>query len=92
MFNIKKVPLRTFIITKEKLPKKDLIRVVRDKDGNVSIDPTGKANGRGAYLKKDLSVVEKARISKQLDHHLEVNIPDNVYDELKTIINNWKRW
>ncbi len=85
---IKKIPLRTCIITKEKLPKGDLIRVVRDKDGNVFIDPTGKANGRGAYLKKDLNVITKARTSKQLDHHLEIDIPKNVYEELETIINN----
>ncbi len=83
---MKKIPLRTCIITKEKLPKKELIRVVRDKDGNVTIDITGKANGRGAYLKRDLSVIEKARLSKQLDRHLEITVPMTIYDELSAIL------
>lgn len=79
---MKKVPERTCVISKEKLPKKELIRVVRDKEGNVSVDITGKANGRGAYLKKDKEVIEKARNTKALEKILEVSIPDSIYDEL----------
>lgn len=85
---IKKIPTRTCVITKEKYPKGELIRVVKDNLGNVTVDLTGKANGRGAYLKKDLSVIHKARANKQLDRHLEISVPDSVYDELETIINN----
>jgi predicted RNA-binding protein YlxR (DUF448 family) len=84
---IKKVPLRTCVITKEKYPKGELIRVVKDNTGNIFIDKTGKANGRGAYLKKDIEVIKKDRLSKQLDRHLEISIPSNVYDELETIVN-----
>ena len=51
---VKKIPMRTCVVTKEKLPKKDLVRVVRTPEGSVIIDETGKSNGRGAYLKKDL--------------------------------------
>ena len=47
---MKKIPLRTCVVTKEKLPKRELIRIVRTPEGNVIIDSTGKANGRGAYL------------------------------------------
>ncbi len=83
----KKMPERTCVITREKTLKKDLIRVVRDKEGNVSVDLTGKANGRGAYLKKDAAVIEKARSTKALDKLLEVTIPDAIYDEL---LNNIK--
>ncbi len=83
---MKKVPERTCVISKEKLPKKELIRVVRDKEGNVSVDITGKANGRGAYLKKDKEVIEKARNTKALERILEVSIPDSIYDELLEII------
>ena len=83
----KKMPERTCVITREKTLKKDLIRVVRDKEGNVSVDLTGKANGRGAYLKKDASVIEKARSTKALEKILEVTIPDAIYDEL---LNNIK--
>ncbi len=83
---MKKMPERTCIVTKEKTLKKDLLRVVRDKDGNVSVDTTGKANGRGAYLKRDAEVINKAKETKILDHALEVNIPDSVYEEMLNII------
>ena len=78
----KKIPMRTCVITHEKYPKKELIRIVRTPEGNVEIDLTGKANGRGAYLKKDKEVIEKARKSKILEKHLEIKIEDNIYDEL----------
>lgn len=83
---MKKIPLRTCAVTNEKLPKKELVRIVRDKDGNVSVDLTGKANGRGVYLKGDIEVIEKAKKSKALDRKLEVNIPDNIYDELMEVV------
>ena len=83
---MKKMPERTCVVTKEKTLKKDLIRVVRDKDGHVSVDLTGKANGKGAYLKKDASVIEKAKETKILDRVLEVNIPESVYEEMLNII------
>ncbi len=84
----KKIPLRTCIISKEKLPKKDLLRIVRTPEGNVIIDESGKANGRGAYIKKDESIINKARLNKQLETHLECNIPDSIYEEILNIINN----
>ena len=83
----KKIPLRSCVITKEKLEKKDLIRVVRTPDSKVEIDLTGKSNGRGAYIKKDVAVVAKAKKSKLLDKNLEVVVPDEIYDELIEIIN-----
>lgn len=84
----KKIPMRTCVITKERYPKGDLIRVVRETNGNVSVDLTGKKNGRGAYLKKDIEVIELAEKTKQLEKFLEVNVPDEVYEELKRNINN----
>ena len=81
---VKKIPMRTCVITHEKLEKKDLLRVVRDNEGNVFVDDTSKANGRGAYLKKDKEVIELARKNKALEHHLEVKIEDSLYDELLT--------
>lgn len=84
---MKKIPERTCVITREKTLKKDLLRVVRNKEGIVSVDPTGKANGRGAYLKKDAEVIEKARKSKILDKILEITIPDEIYAEM---LNNIK--
>lgn len=82
----KKIPMRSCVVTKESLPKKELIRVVRDKEGNVTIDLTGKQNGRGAYLKKDLDVIKKAKKSKILERALGVSIPENIYEELERMI------
>ena len=79
---VKKIPMRTCVVTHEKCEKKDLLRVVRINDGKVFVDDTLKSNGRGAYLKKDKEVIEKARKSKVLERHLEVKIDDSVYDEL----------
>ena len=84
--NQKKIPMRSCVITKEKLPKKELVRVVRTPEGSVVIDLKGKMNGRGAYLKKDASVFEKAKKSKVLNRHLEVEVEDSVFDELKKTI------
>lgn len=82
----RKIPMRTCVVTKEKYPKKELIRVVKDNIGNVFVDETGKQNGRGAYLKKDLDVVDMAYKSKVLDRHLEISVPNSVYEELRKII------
>lgn len=78
---VKKISMRTCVITKEKCEKRDLLRIVRTPDGKVIVDPTGKANGRGAYLKKDEEVIKKAQISKILDKILEVSISDDIYEE-----------
>lgn len=83
---VKKIPMRTCVITKEKYPKKELIRIVRTPEGNICIDETGKANGRGAYLKKDKEVIEKAKISKTLERYLEAKIPEEIYDELLNVL------
>ena len=82
----RKVPLRTCVVTKEKLEKKDLLRVVKNNEGEVFVDETGKANGRGAYIKKDIETLEKAIKSKALDRHLETTISDEVYEEIRKII------
>lgn len=79
---MKKIPMRSCIVTMEKLEKKDLIRVVKNKDNEVFIDLSGKANGRGAYLKKDIEVINKCKKNKILDRKLGIDIPDNIYEEL----------
>lgn len=83
----KKIPLRTCVITKEQLPKQELIRIVKNKENEVFVDLTGKSNGRGAYLKKDIQTIEKAIKTKLLEKKLEITIPDSIYDELMSIIN-----
>ena len=82
---MKKIPMRTCVVTREKLPKKELVRVVRTADG-VIVDLTGKVNGRGAYLKLDKDVFLKAKNNKILDKHLEVPVPDSVFDELNKLL------
>lgn len=83
---VKKIPQRTCIITKEKLPKQELLRIVRAPEGYVTIDETGKMNGHGAYIKKDIAVLEKAMKTKALEKKLECNIEDAVYEEIRKII------
>lgn len=80
------MPERSCIVTKEKLPKQELLRIVKNKEGQVFVDQSGKANGRGAYLKKDLAVLEKAMKNKILEKHLEAPISNELYEEIKKII------
>lgn len=82
----RKIPMRSCVITKEKLPKKDLIRVVRTPLNEVVVDETGKCNGRGAYLKKDIEVINKAKTSKILNRILEVEVPDEVFEQLSSLV------
>ncbi len=82
----KKIPMRTCVVTKEKLEKKDLIRVVRTPLNEVEVDLTGKKNGRGAYLKKDAEVFLKAQKTKILDKILEVEVKDEVFAELNNLL------
>lgn len=83
---MKKIPMRSCVVTGEKCEKKDLIRVVRDNTGRVFIDTTGKANGRGAYLKRDIEVINKAKKNKILDRRLEVEVDNSIYEELESMI------
>ncbi|MDP4107940.1 MAG: YlxR family protein [Bacillota bacterium] len=82
----KKVPMRKCVATGEMKPKKELVRIVRSKEGDVSIDLTGKKSGRGAYLSKDREAVLLAKKKNTLSNHLEVTIDDKIYDELLELI------
>ncbi|NLD26034.1 MAG: YlxR family protein [Acholeplasmataceae bacterium] len=78
----KKIPLRKCVVTNEQHPKGEMFRVVRTAEGEVIVDLTGKARGRGAYLTKSKSVINQAIKKKTLERHLEVPIPEEVYEEL----------
>ena len=84
----KKIPMRSCVVTREKLPKGELLRIVRTTDGTIVADETGKINGRGAYIKKDIEVLEKAKKSKILERQLETTISLDIYEEIKNIIEN----
>lgn len=79
---VRKIPVRTCIVTGEKFPKSELLRIVKTPNGEIVVDITGKINGRGAYIKKELQVLEKAQKSKILERKLESSISDDVYDKI----------
>lgn len=87
----KKIPMRKCVATGEMRPKKELIRIVRSKEGEVSIDPTGKKSGRGAYLTKDKETVLLAKKRNILSKQLEANIDESIYEELLDLIEKEKR-
>lgn len=89
--NRRKIPLRKCVATGEMKPKKELVRIVRSKEGEVSVDPTGKKSGRGAYLSKDKEVVLIAKKKNILANHLEVSIDDSIYEEILELIEREKR-
>ena len=83
---VKKVPLRKCVATLEQLPKKELLRIVKNNENQVFVDLTGKKNGRGAYLKKSLEALEIAIKKNALGRALEIEIPISVYDEIRKLI------
>lgn len=84
---MKKKPTRKCLATNEIFNKEDLFRVVKSPSGDVSLDMTGKANGRGAYISKSLEAIEKARKSRCLDRALEVSVPNEIYDRMILFLN-----
>lgn len=78
----KKIPMRKCVVSKEMKPKKEMVRVVRSKEGELSLDPTGKKNGRGAYVSLDLDLVKQAKDKNILADIFDVQVSDKFYDEL----------
>ena len=84
---VKKIPMRTCVVTNERFPKQELLRIVKTPEGLVKPDLTGKLNGHGAYIKKDEEVLNKAIKTKALERHLECSISSEVYEEIRKTIN-----
>ncbi|KRN33653.1 RNase P modulator RnpM [Weissella halotolerans] len=78
----RKVPMRKDIVTGQMVAKKDLIRVVRTPAGQVELDPTGRANGRGAYISIDVAIAEQAKAKRTFDHVFGTALSAEFYDEL----------
>ena len=78
----KKIPVRRCVGCNAQRPKRELVRVVRSPEGEISIDLRGKAPGRGAYLCPSAACLAKARKAKRLERTFEVPIPDSIYDRL----------
>ena len=79
-------PQRTCMGCNLKKDKKDLIRIVKNKENEINVDKTGKLQGRGAYICKDEKCLEKAKKTKRLDRVLEMKIPDEIYGKLRGVI------
>lgn len=86
MVKKRKIPLRKCVATGEMKPKKEMIRIVRSKEGEISVDVTGKKSGRGAYLSKDREVIMDARRKNILANHLQADVTDDVYEELLSLV------
>lgn len=84
---MKKIPMRRCLATNESFPKKELLRIVRTPEGNVVVDVTGKANGKGAYISKNMEALELARKKKVLNRALECEIPESIYEDIEKVIN-----
>lgn len=82
MNKAKKVPQRKCIACQDRDNKKELIRIVKNKEGQIFIDLTGKANGRGAYICKDSECLKKAIKSKALNRAFKMEVPNEVYEKL----------
>ena len=79
----KKEPLRMCIACREMINKKDLLRIIKDKEGNIFIDKTGKANGRGAYVCKNIDCLQKLKKQKALNKAFKCPIPDELYTQIE---------
>ena len=84
----RKIPTRRCILTNEMFPKKDLLRIVKNKEGEISVDPTGKKAGRGAYVVTDLEVVKTAQEKKQLEKFFGASpkVMEPIYNEVIRLI------
>ena len=83
---MKKVPLRKCVATNERLPKQELVRIVKNNEGKVFVDLTGKSNGRGAYLKRSNEAIDIAIKKNCLGRALECTIEQEIYDELRKLV------
>lgn len=86
----RKIPMRKCIVSQEMHPKKELVRVVKTKENEVFLDPTGRQNGRGAYIALNPELALKAKKERTFDHAFGIKIPDTFYEELYDYIDHQK--
>jgi uncharacterized protein len=80
----KKIPMRMCTGCGEMKPKRELVRVVKNSEGEISLDLTGKAQGRGAYVCRSIDCLKKARKSRRIERSFKCRIPDELYDKMET--------
>lgn len=83
---MRKIPMRKCLATQERFPKKELLRVVRTPEGEIQIDNSGKANGRGAYIKKSKDAIILAKRTNVLQRALGCEIPEAIYQALLELV------
>ncbi|HGD4677295.1 TPA: YlxR family protein [Streptococcus agalactiae] len=88
MAKTKKIPLRKSVVSGEVIDKRDLLRIVKNKEGQVFIDPTGKQNGRGAYIKLDNNEAILAKKKRVFDRSFSMEVSDEFYDELLAYVDH----
>lgn len=86
----RKVPMRKCIVSQEMYPKKELVRIVKTKENEVFLDPTGRHNGRGAYIALVPELAVKAKERRTFDREFGLKIPDEFYDELIAYVDHQK--
>ena len=82
MVKTRKIPLRKSVVSGEVIDKRDLLRIVKNKEGQVFIDPTGKQNGRGAYIKLDNEEAQLAKKKQVFNRSFSMEVPESFYDDL----------
>ncbi|KRM44126.1 hypothetical protein FD47_GL000816 [Lentilactobacillus parafarraginis DSM 18390 = JCM 14109] len=88
MMKKRKIPMRKDIVSGEMAPKKELVRIVRDADGNVSIDETGKKSGRGAYISINVDIAKKAKADHVFEKAFSTQLDESFYDDLIAYIDH----
>lgn len=91
MNKVKKVPQRKCIACQDRESKKELIRIVKNKDGEIFLDPSGKANGRGAYICKSSECLKKAIKTKALNRAFKIEVSNEVYEKLLTELEQYEK-
>ena len=91
MAKTRKIPLRKSVVSNEIIDKRDLLRIVKNKEGQIFIDPTGKANGRGAYIKLDNEEALQAKQKRVFNRSFNMEVEDDFYDELIAYVPHGRR-
>lgn len=86
MMKNKRVPQRKCVVCNTHKDKKDLLRIVKDKEGNIHIDTSGKMNGRGTYICPSIKCLENARKKRTLNNYLKTNISEEIYQEIEKYV------
>lgn len=86
----RKIPMRKCVVSGQSYPKKELIRIVRTPEGKIELDPSGRMNGRGAYIALEPELAKEAKAKKIFNRVFKTEIDDQFYDKLFDYIDHQK--